>query len=91
MFTNVEIKVDLGRRLVIPAEAIIDTGTRQIVYVDKGEGLFEPREVKVGLRTQEVAEVLQGLRPGERVAASGAFLLDSEAQLKGVRPLEGAR
>mgnify|MGYP001091471319 CR=1 FL=1 len=91
MFTRVEIKVDLGRRLVIPAEAIIDTGTRQIVYVDKGEGLFEPREVKIGLRTEEVAEVLYGVRPGEKVAASGAFLLDSEAQLKGVRPLEGAR
>lgn len=89
MFTNVEITVDLGPRLMIPSEAVIDTGTRQIVYVDRGEGLFEPREVKIGLRTQDVAEVIQGLAQGERVAASGAFLLDSEAQLKGVMPLGG--
>lgn len=89
MFANVEIKVDLGRRLLIPSEAVIDTGRRQIVYVDRGEGLFEPREVKVGLRTQEMAEVIQGLRPGEKVAASAAFLIDSEAQLKGVAPLGG--
>lgn len=91
MFTNVEIKVDLGKRLAIPSEAVIDTGTRQIVYVDRGEGLFEPREVKVGIRTQEMAEVTQGLKAGERVAASAAFLIDSEAQLKGVAPLGGGK
>lgn len=89
MFTNVEITVDLGPRLMVPSEAVIDTGTRQIVYVDRGEGLFEPREVKVGIRTQEMAEVTQGLRAGERVAASAAFLIDSEAQLKGVAPIGG--
>lgn len=89
MFSNVELKVDLGPRLLVPSEAVIDTGTRQIVYVDRGEGLFEPREVKLGIRTQEMAEVLAGLRQGERVAASAAFLIDSEAQLKGVAPLGG--
>ncbi|MGQ9859338.1 MAG: efflux RND transporter periplasmic adaptor subunit [Thermodesulfobacteriota bacterium] len=89
MFANVEIRVDLGPRLTVPSEAVIDTGTRQIVYVDRGEGLFEPREVKLGMRTQEVAEVIRGLRAGEKVAASGAFLVDSEAQLKGVEPLGG--
>ena len=89
MFTNVEIAVDLGPRLMVPSEAVIDTGTRQIVYVDRGEGLFEPREVKLGMRTQEMAEVTQGLRPGERVASSAAFLIDSEAQLKGVAPIGG--
>jgi Cu(I)/Ag(I) efflux system membrane fusion protein len=91
MFTNVEMRVDLGTRLTVPSEAIIDTGTRQIVYVDRGEGLFEPREVKIGLRIQEMAEVIQGLKAGERVASSAAFLLDSEAQLKGVAPLGGGR
>jgi len=83
----VEMRVDLGTRLTVPSEAVIDTGTRQIVYVDRGEGLFEPREVKIGLRIQEMAEVIQGLKAGERVASSAAFLLDSEAQLKGVAPL----
>lgn len=91
MFTNVEITVDLGPRLMVPSEAVIDTGTRQIVYVDRGEGLFEPREVKVGIRTQEMAEVIQGLKAGEQVAASAAFLIDSEAQLKGVAPLGGGK
>ncbi len=89
MFTNVEINVDLGPRLMVPSEAVIDTGTRQIVYVDRGEGLFEPREVKLGIRTRDMAEVTKGLMAGERVAASAAFLIDSEAQLKGVAPLGG--
>jgi Cu(I)/Ag(I) efflux system membrane fusion protein len=51
MFTDVEIKVDLGKKLAIPDDAVIDTGVRQIVYVDKGDGYFEPREVKLGLST----------------------------------------
>lgn len=87
MFTNVEIKIALGNKLSIPQDAIIDTGTRQIVYVDKGEGYFEPREIKIGLRADEMVEVIAGLKEGEKVAASGTFLIDSEAVLKGVTPL----
>ncbi|MBI5739369.1 MAG: efflux RND transporter periplasmic adaptor subunit [Nitrospirae bacterium] len=87
MFTNVEIKIDMGKKLVIPDEAVIDTGTRQIIYVDKGEGYFEPREVMPGLRADGMTEVIQGLKAGEKVAFSGTFLIDSEAQLKGVKPL----
>jgi Cu(I)/Ag(I) efflux system membrane fusion protein len=85
MFTNVEIKAGLGKRLAVPDDAVLDTGTRQIVYVDKGEGYFEPREVKLGLRAEGYREVLGGLRSGEKVARSATFLIDSEAQLKGVR------
>jgi Cu(I)/Ag(I) efflux system membrane fusion protein len=88
MFTNVEIKIDMGKKLAIPDNAIIDTGTRQIVYVDKGEGLFEPREVMLGIRAEGFREVLKGLQAGDRVASSATFLIDSEAQLKGVKPLE---
>jgi Cu(I)/Ag(I) efflux system membrane fusion protein len=84
MFTNVEITVDLGRRLAIPEDAIIDTGTRRIVYVDKGEGYFEPREVTVGLRGDGLVEVLRGLKPKEKVASAANFLIDSEARLKGI-------
>jgi Cu(I)/Ag(I) efflux system membrane fusion protein len=51
MFTNVEIKANLGSRLMVPEEAVIDTGVRQVVYVDKGDGNFEPREVMTGIRT----------------------------------------
>lgn len=88
MFTNVEVKIDMGKKLAIPDDAVIDTGTRQVVYVDKGEGLFEPREVMLGMRAEGFREVLQGLKAGEKVASAATFLIDSEAQLKGVKPLE---
>lgn len=86
MFTNVTLKINLGKKLVVPEDAIIDTGLRQIVYVDKGEGSFEPREISVGLRTDKMVEVTKGLRVGEKVASSANFLIDSEAKLKGIAP-----
>ena len=67
MFTNVEIKIDMGKRLAVPDDAIIDTGTRQIIYVDKGEGYFEPREVMLGVRTEGFREVVMGLKAGEKL------------------------
>jgi len=85
MFANVDIKVGMGNRLAVPDDAVLDTGTRQIVYVDKGEGYFEPRDVKLGTRADGYREVLSGLKSGEKVARSATFLIDSEAQLKGVR------
>jgi Cu(I)/Ag(I) efflux system membrane fusion protein len=85
MFTNVELRVGMGKRLAVPDDAVLDTGTRSIVYVDKGEGNFEPREVKLGMRADGYREVLSGLKSGEKVARSATFLIDSEAQLKGVR------
>jgi membrane fusion protein, copper/silver efflux system len=89
MFTNVEVQIDLGKKLSIPDEAVIDTGERQIVYVNKGNGYFEPREVSLGLRADGWREVIKGLKPGERVASAATFLIDSEAQLKNVTPLSG--
>ena len=88
MFTNVEIKINLGNRLAVPSEAVIDTGVRQIVYVDKGDGYFEPREVMTGLKVEELVEVTAGIKAGEKVASSANFLIDSEAQLKGVTALK---
>ncbi len=84
MFTDVEMKVNMGTRLAIPEDAVIDTGERQIVYVDKGEGYFEPRVVTLGLRADGMVEVLKGLKAKERVASSANFLIDSEARLKGI-------
>lgn len=84
MFTNVEVKINLSKRLAIPEDAVIDTGTRQIVYVDKGEGYFEPREVMLGLKADGMVEVLKGLKAGEKVASAANFLIDSEAKLKGI-------
>jgi Cu(I)/Ag(I) efflux system membrane fusion protein len=87
MFADMELRVPLGKRLSVPEGAVIDTGVRRIVYVDKGEGYFEPREVHIGQRAEGFVEVLLGLSEGEKVAASGNFLIDSEAQFRGVKPL----
>jgi len=86
MFATVDITADLGSRLAVPEDAVMDTGERQIVYVDKGKGLFEPREVKAGMRADGIREIIAGLKSDERIAASALFLIDSEAQLKGVAP-----
>lgn len=87
MFTNVSLSMSLGRRLVIPEEAVIDTGVRQVVYVDKGEDNFEPREVMTGIKSEGMVEITRGLKAGEKVASAASFLIDSEAQLKGIKPL----
>jgi Cu(I)/Ag(I) efflux system membrane fusion protein len=87
MFTNVEIKINLGKKLMIPESAVIDTGKGTVAYVDLGNGTFEPREIKTGLRAEGYIEVLKGVKKGEAVVSSANFLVDSEAQLKGVKPL----
>lgn len=83
MWANVELKIPLGRKLVVPEEAVIDSGTMQMVFVDRGQGHFESRHIQVGSKVQGYYEVLSGLREGERVVTSGNFLIDSESQLKG--------
>ncbi len=84
MYTDVEVKINLGKKLVIPDDAILDAGKRQVVYVDKGEGNFEPREVTIGIRADGMVEIMSGLKAGERVASAANFLIDSEAKLKGI-------
>lgn len=82
MYANVEIKIRLGEKLAIPDGAIIDTGIRQMAIIDKGNGYFEPREVKVGSKVDNYYEVISGLKAGERVVTSANFLVDSESKLK---------
>jgi multidrug efflux pump subunit AcrA (membrane-fusion protein) len=82
MYAQVELRSDLGDRLSIPESAVISTGTRDIAFVDRGEGYFEPREVKLGIRLPDRFEVLDGLAEGEPVLTSGNFLVDSESKLK---------
>jgi Cu(I)/Ag(I) efflux system membrane fusion protein len=84
MFADVELKLDLGKKLAIPEDAVIDTGTKKVVYVDREEGFFEPREVVLGLTGEGIVEVVKGLKEGEKVASAANFLIDSEAKLKGV-------
>jgi Cu(I)/Ag(I) efflux system membrane fusion protein len=82
MFANVEITVRFGDKLAVPEGAVIDTGIRKVVIVDRGAGYFEPREVRLGVKAGEVFEVLDGLKAGERVVTSANFLIDSESKLK---------
>jgi len=82
MYANVEIKVHLGRKLAVPEGAIINTGIRQMAIIDKGNGYFEPREVKIGSKVDDYYEVINGLKAGERVVTSASFLVDSESNLK---------
>lgn len=82
MFASVEIRTERGEGLVVPGSAVLDSGERKVVFVDRGEGRFEPREVKLGGRAGEDFEVLQGLSEGERVITSASFLIDSESQIK---------
>jgi Cu(I)/Ag(I) efflux system membrane fusion protein/cobalt-zinc-cadmium efflux system membrane fusion protein len=90
MFGQVELESDLGVRLVVPDSAVISTGERDIVFVDRGEGYFEPRELKLGVRLPDSVEVLEGLSEGERVLTSGNFLIDSESKLKSALSAAGA-
>jgi len=82
MYANVEINVDAGKGVAVPDEAVLDSGLRKVVFIDKGQGRFEPREVKLGGKFDSYYEVLSGLSSGERILASASFLLDSESRLK---------
>lgn len=82
MFADVIIMTSPGSRLTIPKEAVLDSGLRRIVYVEKKPGVYEMREVELGLRGDMYVEVLSGVRKGERVVTSGNFLIDSESQLR---------
>ncbi len=82
MFGEVQLESDSGEGLVVPDSAVISSGTRDIVFVDVGDGYFEPREVELGVRLPEAVQILDGLAEGERVVASGNFLIDSESKLK---------
>jgi Cu(I)/Ag(I) efflux system membrane fusion protein len=83
MFVNAIIRVPLVKGIVIPVTAVIDTGKRQVVWVETTPGMFEPRDVQVGERIEEKVQILSGLKAGDKVAVSGGYLIDSESQLKG--------
>jgi Cu(I)/Ag(I) efflux system membrane fusion protein len=84
MLLRLNVTGPASSRLVVPAEAVIRTGTRAVAIVRKDNGAFEPREVALGADFGDQLEVVQGLREGDEVVASGQFLIDSEARLKSV-------
>ncbi len=83
MAATVEIEAPIpGRWVAVPDPAVIDSGKRQIVLVERGEGRYEPRPVKLGARVPGYVQVLEGLKPGERVVTSATFLIDAESKLR---------
>ncbi len=82
MFVNAMLKVRLGKQLVIPAGGVLQSGTQQVVFVNRGDGYLEPREVQLGARVGDDYVVLKGVKEGEQIVTSANFLIDSESQLQ---------
>jgi Cu(I)/Ag(I) efflux system membrane fusion protein len=82
MFVDVDFPVDLPPALTVPADAIVDSGLRKTVFVETGNGYFEPRAVETGRRMGNDFEVTKGLTPGERIVIDGTFFIDSESRMK---------
>ena len=82
MFVDVEFDIPGQRRLTVPADAVLDSGERQLVFVDSGDGYLLPKEVQTAERLGDRVVITSGLSEGERIVASGTFLVDAESQLK---------
>ena len=81
MYGNVILQTDAVNTLVVPKEAVLETGLRQLVFLDRGQGRYAPASVKLGRRSQDYVEVLEGLTAGDRIVTSANFLLDAESKL----------
>ena len=82
MYANVELSVPSGMAVLVPTDAVLDSGKEQIVFVAKGDGYFEPRHVTIGRRSGDQIQIVQGVKEGEQVATGATFFLDSESQLR---------
>jgi len=82
MFVDVEIPLQLPAAITVPADALIDSGLKKVVYVVKEDGSFEPRRVETGWRFSRNVEIIGGLMPGEKIVVSGTFLIDSESRMR---------
>jgi RND family efflux transporter MFP subunit len=82
MFVNVDMKTNLGRQLVVPASAVFQSGTRQLVFLNHGNGSLEPNEIAIGPRVGDIFVVLKGLKAHDSIVTSANFLIDSESQLQ---------
>jgi RND family efflux transporter MFP subunit len=81
MFGDVEFRTGGARVLTVPQSAVLNSGLRQVIFVDRDNGYLEPRDVKTGRQFDSRIEILSGLKAGERIVTSGNFLIDSESQL----------
>jgi multidrug efflux pump subunit AcrA (membrane-fusion protein)/YHS domain-containing protein len=82
MFVDVELPISLPPAVTVPADAVLDSGLKKTVFVDRGNGFFEPLEVETGWHIGNRVEIVKGLKPGERIVISGNFLIDSESRLE---------
>ena len=83
MYVNVELAIDAAENAVtVTDSAVIDTGTRQVVFVDRGDGRFEPRDIKVGAQGDGYYQIISGVKAGEKVVTSANFLIDSESSFR---------
>jgi Cu(I)/Ag(I) efflux system membrane fusion protein/cobalt-zinc-cadmium efflux system membrane fusion protein len=82
MFVSVTLRIPMGQQLVIPASGVLQSGMRQIAFVDRADGYVEPREVELGARAGDDFIVLKGLKAGDQIVTSANFLIDSESQLQ---------
>ena len=82
MFVDVEVPVNMPPAVNVPVDAIMDSGLKQTVFVDRGNGYFSPRQVETGWRLGDRVQIVRGLEPGERIVISGNFLIDSESRMK---------
>ncbi len=82
MYVNVALNIPLGTGIVVPASGVLQSGARQIAFIDHGNGYLEPRQIETGPRVGDNFVVLKGLHSGERIVASANFLIDSESQLQ---------
>lgn len=87
MYVDLELKIDLGKTVAIPETALIDTGTRKIVYLDLGNGRYKMQEVKTGFEADGYVQILSGLKEGDMVVTDGNFMLDSQSTLTGGQSL----
>jgi Cu(I)/Ag(I) efflux system membrane fusion protein len=85
MFVDVDLPIDVPAGLTVPMDSVLDSGMRKRVFIDRGNGYFEPREVETGWHFDDRVQVVKGLAAGERVVVAGTFLVDSESRLKAPR------
>lgn len=81
-YARMNLNIDLGKRLLVPEQAVIYAGENRVVFVDLGEGRLQPKKIKTGLRNADDIEVLEGLAEGDKIVTSGNFLIAAESKLK---------
>lgn len=90
MYVDVELAVERPAALTVPVDAIVDSGLRRTVFVERGDGIYAPQAIETGWRAGDRVEVVSGLQSGDRIVLAGAFLVDSESQLRSAAAPSGA-